>query len=454
MPWRHGVALVGCLACLHCGDDGGAATDTDTDTDPTTTGGDTDGSSTGEPMLCGNGELDPGEDCDDGNLVNGDGCNADCSQSQQLAWVIAHDDGSGDDCAEGVATDADGNIIVVGFVTTAAGSEDVWIRKLDPAGEEIWTVTSDGPAGGDDRARGVATAPDGRILVTGFVTGETGQGRNLWVRALDAQGETLWTDVVDGPEGGDDQAYGAAWAGDGFVASGELWMGTNDTDVWVRKYDDAGAEVWTVTHAGNAGAPDSGRALAALEDGSLAVAGWVTDTQDGRQFFVRRLDASGATVWTKTYNAGSQNGNQANGVAMLSTGAVAATGSSRVGSDSTDIYSVLYDAEGTEVWTDTFASLMNGVDVGRGVAVGSDDQLSLVGTFRDSTADGATKMRLARFTAEGESLWTQSFSGKDYVESEGFAVATDPDDNVIIAGCQFDPMADGSGDVLVAKISP
>ncbi|MGO9291479.1 MAG: DUF4215 domain-containing protein [Polyangia bacterium] len=28
--------------------------------------------------LCGNGVLDPGERCDDGNRVNGDGCNAFC----------------------------------------------------------------------------------------------------------------------------------------------------------------------------------------------------------------------------------------------------------------------------------------------------------------------------------------------------------------------------------------
>ena len=27
---------------------------------------------------CGNGVVDPGEECDDGNIKNGDGCSADC----------------------------------------------------------------------------------------------------------------------------------------------------------------------------------------------------------------------------------------------------------------------------------------------------------------------------------------------------------------------------------------
>ena len=32
----------------------------------------------GNPMLCGNGQQDPGEQCDDGNKMAGDGCGAIC----------------------------------------------------------------------------------------------------------------------------------------------------------------------------------------------------------------------------------------------------------------------------------------------------------------------------------------------------------------------------------------
>jgi cysteine-rich repeat protein len=31
--------------------------------------------------MCGNGMLDPGEVCDDGNTTNGDGCDNDCTES-------------------------------------------------------------------------------------------------------------------------------------------------------------------------------------------------------------------------------------------------------------------------------------------------------------------------------------------------------------------------------------
>ena len=32
-----------------------------------------------DPVTCGNGLLDPGEECDDGNTSGGDGCAADCT---------------------------------------------------------------------------------------------------------------------------------------------------------------------------------------------------------------------------------------------------------------------------------------------------------------------------------------------------------------------------------------
>ena len=40
-------------------------------------------------LLCGNGELDPGEDCDDDNTVDSDGCDNDCTISAGAAQVIA-----------------------------------------------------------------------------------------------------------------------------------------------------------------------------------------------------------------------------------------------------------------------------------------------------------------------------------------------------------------------------
>jgi hypothetical protein len=299
----------------------------------------------------------------------------------------------------------------------------------------------------------VAAGEGGEIVVIGFVTGETTEGRNIWVRGLDASGETVWTAVHDGSFHGDDQGYGVAAGPDAFVVVGEETVDAMDTDVWIRKYDNTGAETWSASHGGDATALDGGRGVAVGPDGEVVITGWETIAEQGRMVWVRKYDPAGEVAWTQTFNAGSSSGNLGNAVAVTSTGAVVVTGSSREGTDSTDIWTRMYDAAGAEVWTDAYASLGDSPDVGRGVAISSIDQVTVVATFLDDTS-GQTRLRLAHFMPDGEQLWAEPFTGVDKPQSEGFAVAIDAADDIVFAGCQFAPGEDGSGDILVAKLAP
>ena len=53
---------------------------------------------------CGNGAVDPGEDCDDGNTVNGDGCDNNCTTSGCGNGVV----GGGEACDDGNTVNGDG----------------------------------------------------------------------------------------------------------------------------------------------------------------------------------------------------------------------------------------------------------------------------------------------------------------------------------------------------------
>lgn len=450
--WR--LLLLG--LCLQCGDDGGAAaTDTDVETTDESTSTGEESTSTGPVELCGNGVVDAGEECDDMNTVNGDECTADCFTGQALLFAQTHDQGNGTDCAEGVAVDGEGNVIAAGFVATGNAGENAWLRKYSPSGEEIWTQMQDGPAGGDDRARAVAANAAGEIVVAGFLTGTGAQGRNIWVRGYDAGGNELWNEVVDGPNGGDDQAYGVAATEDGWVVSGELLVGMNDTDVWLRRYDAAGAEVWTQTFAGQGGGLDSGRGVAVGAGGEIVVTGWESSEMEGRSAWTREYDANGGTVWTMRYNGGSTAGNQGNGVAVGSDGSVVVAGQSREGSDPTLFWNQGYDGGGNATWVDFVGELTSQAAVGRGAAAGPDGQYVTVG---ESTDEGtaASKTRLVRFDADGDQLYEQGYTGPDPLRpvAVGNAVAIGPDDTIAFAGCGFAIGDDASGDIFVAKVRP
>ncbi len=89
--------------------DAGGDSDTDTDADTDTdTGSDTGtGSDTEVPDLCGNGDLDPGEFCDDNNREWGDGCSGDCMSDETCGNGHA-DVGVGEQCDDGNFEDGDG----------------------------------------------------------------------------------------------------------------------------------------------------------------------------------------------------------------------------------------------------------------------------------------------------------------------------------------------------------
>ncbi|MCA9713740.1 MAG: hypothetical protein KC468_03485, partial [Myxococcales bacterium] len=83
----------------------------------------------------------------------------------------------------GVAVDSENNIVVVGHVGGGGGGDaDIWVRKLDGEdGVAIWTDIHDGPAGGDDRGYGVAVDDKDDVLATGSEEQEDGT-LDVWVR--------------------------------------------------------------------------------------------------------------------------------------------------------------------------------------------------------------------------------------------------------------------------------
>jgi len=117
---------------------------------------------------------------------------------------------------DAVAVDADGNPYVVGGVQgalpgqTRIGSWDAFVRKYDPDGAEIWTRQF-GVEGGSAYVDGVAVDLSGNVWLAGFVNGAfPGQvragGLDVFVRKNDVAGDELWTCQFGSPA--DDRGAG------------------------------------------------------------------------------------------------------------------------------------------------------------------------------------------------------------------------------------------------------
>jgi hypothetical protein len=137
-----------------------------------------------------------------------------------------------------VAVDAAGDVLAAGSVPGAMVDSDFMVVKLAGGnGDELWRETIDGPDGLDDVAVSVAVDPNDDVIAAGFST-SVATGADLFVVKLSgATGDPVWTGLVDGTAGGNDEATQVVVDAAGHViASGLLRDSVTQSDFAVVKF--------------------------------------------------------------------------------------------------------------------------------------------------------------------------------------------------------------------------
>jgi len=210
----------------------------------------------------------------------------------------------GGDYAFGAAVDGSGNLYVVGQILTpaASGGANIWIRKYTSTGAKIWTRTVDGPGGEFDTAYGTATDAAGNVYVVGAVTPSAGGYRDIWIRKYSSSGAKKWTRTVNGTavnasDNGRDAAVDAN--GNVYVVGG-IQMTGEETNIWLRKYSSTGAKLWTRSFDSPTSGWDEARRAALDGDGNVYVVGHISTSSEGNNIWLRKYDSTGGKRWTRT----------------------------------------------------------------------------------------------------------------------------------------------------------
>jgi len=357
---------------------------------------------------------------------------------------------SGFDQATGIAVDASG-VYVAGIVAgalpdqvSAGGSSDAFVRKYDADGSELWTRQF-GTIGPDD-ARGIAADASG-VYVTGRVEGALpGQIfagiRDSYLRKYDADGNEIWTRQFN--TGNLEQATSVA-----VHALGVYVAGTTDFltgDVFLRKYDVSGNLSWTRQFGTSQHDVVNSIAVDASGVYLAGSTGGILPGQTGQQFqadsFVRKYDAAGAELWTRQFSAVTNSSlvsDAAQGVAVDASGVYVAgsAGGTLPGQTSAggvDSYLRKYDASGTEMWTRQFGVAGVGADQASGVAV-DNSGVYLVGVTQGALPGQTitvTNTYLRKYDTSGSEVWHRQFTS--LFPATDIARAVDADGNVYVAG--------------------
>lgn len=417
------------------------STGTDAGTDDASAG--SSDTTDGVPASCGDGMVDEGEQCDDGNDVQGDGCNVDCVESGAQRWELLYDAPAGlSDCGYDVAVNAAGAIAVAGDATSPDGDTfDILAIGVNSDGSLAWDMiydsasTNESPGGATDRAYAVAIEDDGEVIVAGheYLSPET-----VWVRKLDAAGETQWTRTGGDTHAG--RAYGLSLGTDDSV----FVVGTHGLYAFVTKYNTNGVEYWTQERKGTDGCNGCDYLADArgLDDGGVIVGGSF-DNDDGDAALVR-MSNIGDDAWSFEVDGGGTD----DGVI-----AVAASGESTLavmgwgGGQAPELRS--YAPDGSVEWmlADPMPETPEIADV---VAL-SDGGFALLANTYDPDVMAYVGV-LARFDDAGGLLWQRTLAAPQTGYAGASAIAVDGDDNLYVAGCRTD--GEVQTDVWLVSFTP
>ena len=316
---------------------------------------------------------------------------------------------SSSDYGLGVATASDGSIYITGYTNgdldgeTNAGSTDAFLTKYDSDGTKAWTKLLGSSS--SDISRGVAIASDGSIFITGSTTGdldgETNAGSNdAFLTKYGSDGTKAWTKLLG--TSASERSRGVATASDGSIfitgfTLGDLDGETNagNYEAFLTKYGSDGTKAWTKLLGTSIFEESYG--VATASDGSIYITGYTNGDLDGEtnagstDAFLTKYDSDGTKAWTKLL--GTSSAEESYGVAIASDGSIFITGytfgdlDGETNAGSLDIFVSKYSSDGTKAWTKLLGTSSS--DYGLGVATASDGSIYITG-YTNGDLDGET----------------------------------------------------------------
>lgn len=345
------------------------------------------------------------------------------AQSPDISWMYTYG-GDKNEMIYAVEATGDGYVIAGKTTSFGGGNADMYVLKTDLDGDSLW-MTVWGTSR-QEHARDVISCSGGGYAVAGVERLIQNSYPQIVFHRLNAAGIIVNTKKY-GHIGND-----GAWSiiessGGGFAIAGFSDISNSgQTDVYLVRTDANGDTLWTRNWGGDD--DDEGHCVDQTPDGDFIVTGFsMSFGASNADVYLLRVDASGDTLWTKTYGGSLQD--RGYSVRPTSDGGFIIAGNTRsYGAGESDMYLIKTDASGDTLWTRTYGleydEYCNSV-------VEVNNGYTLVG---DSESFGThdKNMYIVRTNLLGDTLWTKVIGGDR--QDWGYDIEPTADGGYIMTG--------------------
>ena len=323
--------------------------------------------------------------------------------------------GSSSDGGASIIQAANGTYTLTGHTASSgAGMNDVYLVNIDSAGNELWSSAFGGTA--LDLGLSVVQASDGGFVVTGH-TDNLGAGNgDVYLVKTDASGNIEWSKTFGTviPQSG---SYMDHTSDGGYILTG--YSADFGTTIYLIKIDDVGTEQWSNVYSvvnkdfGNCGHQTS--------DGGFIISGTRKGFTGSQSMIAVKTDSIGDTTWTREIGG---SGNDY-GLCIIETydkGFVMIGSTSSFGAGLDDVYLVKLDASGNTLWTKTFGGTQR--DEGKDIRQLPDSGFIIIGS-NASEGSGLSDLFILRTDKSGTELWSRTYGGSLNDYGSGLSITSD-----------------------------
>ncbi|MFK7937202.1 MAG: PKD domain-containing protein, partial [Saprospiraceae bacterium] len=344
--------------------------------------------------------------------------------AQTYTWQRMYGDANRES-AEAVVQLPDGDYVFVGATQSlTSDTSRLLLCKTDRVGNEKWQhlLATAGNSIGYD----LQVIPNEGLIIAGMIADTSGQS-DMYVAKVDFAGNAIWERTY----GGDlnDAVTSIKYTADGgFILTGYIGTEEEGEELALIKIDQSGNIQWQTQYGGAMN--ERGEEVIITNDGGYAVTGFTESFGAGKSdLFLIKTDFVGNEMWLNTY--GNPNNQVGYSLRQNATGGFVIAGTSEFSSYYPhDLYLLGTDADGTELWSNSYGgdARISGFSLD---AVG-DEGYIVAGSRATYFGFYPSDFYLFRIDNQGIKLWDRAFPN-EFPATARSIVATQ-DGGYIVAG--------------------